>query len=290
MFAPETKTIVLVFDTSIVANLNHGSVQSLTAILKVDKREMLRFNKGSTSGFDGAITVDPTDLFKCSFFIDETLSAKLCAAGDADDIYPVHLEVTLKQNTGTRIFRVKVFTVGVSADSTGTINDLTINVEPPAVTVEIGTVVSGETDPTVPNYVKAITALEIAAWNSASAGTNSESVTASENIAAGDFVNYHIVSGNKRMRKANATDNTKPADAFVLLAVTSGASGTAYTLGSKNTALSGLTPGADYFLSTTNGLITSNDLTTAGNIVQCLGKAESATALRFINQSYYELS
>ncbi len=106
-------------------------------------------------------------------------------------------------------------------------------------------------------------------------------VQASQTLAAGDFVNLHTVTGALRMRKADATDETKQADGFVKAAVTSGNSDVIYGPGQVNDSLSGLTPGAAYYLSTTPGLATTTAPSTTGNLVQHLGKALSATNILF---------
>ena len=108
-------------------------------------------------------------------------------------------------------------------------------------------------------------------------------VNAFENLAAGDFCNLFLDSAVCKSRKADATTNAKPAHGFTLVAVTSPASSTIYGISTKNTALSTLTIGADYWLATTAGAVTTTAPSTAGNLVQELGTAESATAMVFSN-------
>lgn len=115
-------------------------------------------------------------------------------------------------------------------------------------------------------------------------------VASSENLLAGDFVNLYSNSGTINVRKADATSNAKPADGFVLANVTSPANATVYLISAQNTAVSGLTVGADYYLATTPGTVTATAPSSSSNIIQRLGKAKSATALVFENQDYYELS
>lgn len=103
-------------------------------------------------------------------------------------------------------------------------------------------------------------------------------VTASENLAAGDFVNIHNSTGAKA-RKADATTSGKEAHGFVLSAVTSGNPGTVYFEGA-NTGVTGLTPGPQ-FLSTSAGLSTGTAPSASGNMVQRVGIATSATAVQF---------
>ena len=106
-------------------------------------------------------------------------------------------------------------------------------------------------------------------------------ITASEALAAGDLVNVWNSSGAK-VRKADATTAGKEAHGQVLAAVSSSASATVYFEG-NNTSVTGLTPGVQY-LSTTAGLCTATAPTGAGNVVQRVGFATSATALNFQSQ------
>lgn len=110
-------------------------------------------------------------------------------------------------------------------------------------------------------------------------------LTASEALSAGQFVNFWDNAGTASMRKADATTAGKEANGFVLAAVSSSAQGVAYTAGS-NTQLSGLTLGAKYYLSTTpGGASASPGPSGAGNVSQFLGKAVSATELAFEPES-----
>lgn len=113
-------------------------------------------------------------------------------------------------------------------------------------------------------------------------GADTASIQASENLAAGDFVNVHN-SGGARVRKADATTAGKEAHGFVKSSVTSGASATVYFEG-RNDQVTGLTPGPQ-FLSTTAGLATATAPSSSGNVVQRLGVAVSATELNFEPQS-----
>lgn len=109
-------------------------------------------------------------------------------------------------------------------------------------------------------------------------GADTAAITASEALAAGDLVNIWNSTGFK-VRKADATTPGKEAHGFVLAAVSNGATATVYFEGS-NTQKSGLSPGP-YFLSTTAGAITQTPPSTAGQIVQEIGYATSATVLNF---------
>jgi hypothetical protein len=105
---------------------------------------------------------------------------------------------------------------------------------------------------------------------------------ASENLAAGDLVNIWSNSGVANARKADATTAGKAAVGFVLAAVTAPANATVYRTSQSNTQLSGLTPGAKYFLSTTAGGVSATAPSGSGNVVQSVGTAINATTLSFI--------
>lgn len=109
-------------------------------------------------------------------------------------------------------------------------------------------------------------------------GADTASITTSEALAAGDLVNIHNSSGAKA-RKADATTAGKEAHGFVLAAFGSGVAATVYFEGT-NTAVTGLTPGPQ-FLHTTAGLSDETPPSAAGNVVQRVGLATSATTLNF---------
>ncbi|MEY4507951.1 MAG: hypothetical protein RLZZ450_73 [Pseudomonadota bacterium] len=109
-------------------------------------------------------------------------------------------------------------------------------------------------------------------------GADTQSITASEALAAGDFVNVWSSTGAKA-RKADATTAGKHAMGFVLSAVANGAQATVYFEGT-NTQVSGQTPG-DVFLSTTPGQATTTCPSATGNIAQPVGIATSATTVNF---------
>lgn len=110
-------------------------------------------------------------------------------------------------------------------------------------------------------------------------GADTASIAASENLSAGNLVNVWNDSGTPKVRKADATTAGKEAHGFVLAAVTAPAAATVYFEG-PNTALSGLTAG-NLYLSTTAGGTTSTAPSAAGNVVQRVGVAVSATVLNF---------
>ena len=103
---------------------------------------------------------------------------------------------------------------------------------------------------------------------------------ASETLTAGDFVNVWDDAGTVKVRKANATDNTKPANGFVKDGVSSGSNATVYFEG-ENDDLTSLTVGTAYYLGTTGGAVTATAPSATGNVVQYLGVAHATTKLRF---------
>ena len=109
-------------------------------------------------------------------------------------------------------------------------------------------------------------------------GADTSTITASETLAAGDWVNVWNDSGAK-VRKADATTAGKEAHGFVLAAVTSGNPATVYFEGT-NTQVTGQTPGPVY-LQTTAGTGGATIPSASGNVVQSIGVAVSATAVNF---------
>lgn len=104
-------------------------------------------------------------------------------------------------------------------------------------------------------------------------------VPAGETIADNDLVNLYDDSGTVKARKANATDTTKPCHGYVKTGANQGSNVTVYMSG-YNTG-SGLTPGSSYYLGTTGGTKTTSIPSTAGNIMQKIGWAISATQIKF---------
>ena len=109
-------------------------------------------------------------------------------------------------------------------------------------------------------------------------GADTATITASETLAAGDWVNVWNDSGAK-VRKADATTAGKEAHGFVLAAVTSGNPATVYFEGT-NTQVTGQTPGPVY-LQTTAGTGGATATSASGNLVQQVGVALSATSVNF---------
>jgi hypothetical protein len=113
-------------------------------------------------------------------------------------------------------------------------------------------------------------------------GVGAEVVVAisSENLGAGDFVNIYLNGGVSTLRKADATDTTKPAYGFVIAGSTSPASNTMYILGVSNALVTGLTIGTRYFLdAAVPGGIVATALSAAGNLNQEIGIATTATSI-----------
>lgn len=113
-------------------------------------------------------------------------------------------------------------------------------------------------------------------------GPDTAIIEASENLAAGDYVNIYDSSG-PLCRKADASTAAAAeiAHGFVLNNVTSGDNATIYFEG-PNTGLTGLTPGTTYVLShTTPGgvLALASASTPAGHSLQVLGVAIAADTI-----------
>jgi hypothetical protein len=111
-------------------------------------------------------------------------------------------------------------------------------------------------------------------------GADTALILASEALSAGDFVNVYSNAGTANVRKADGTAAGKPADGFVLAAVSSSANATVYFEGT-NTQCSGLTPGQQYLSGSTAGAAVSSAPSGAGKVVQKIGVAISTTALNF---------
>jgi hypothetical protein len=103
----------------------------------------------------------------------------------------------------------------------------------------------------------------------------------SEALVAGDWVSFHDVGGVAKVRKANATDATKPAQGFVKAGFNSGDTVDVYCDG-QNAGLTGLTAGTRCFLSAAaSGATVTTPPNAAGNLVQCVGVAVNATTVLF---------
>lgn len=95
-------------------------------------------------------------------------------------------------------------------------------------------------------------------------------------IAAGKLV---YINASSQMALADATAEGKEAVGFTKEAVLSGAVGAYFTNG-VIPSQTGLTPGTNYFLTTTPGLAGAAPSTT-GNVVQKIGVATSSTEIVF---------
>lgn len=119
-------------------------------------------------------------------------------------------------------------------------------------------------------------------------GANQIVVPSSENLSAGDFVNLYDNTGVLTARKAD-NSNAREAWGYVETAVTSPANATVKRLNTVNGNRSGLTAGAEYWLGTAGGVITTpldaTDVANAGKVVQYLGRANSATELATVEFS-----
>ena len=113
-------------------------------------------------------------------------------------------------------------------------------------------------------------------------GPATQNVVTSEAIGAGKYVNLYSNAGVITARLAD-NSNAREAHGFVVTAFSSGATALVYPMDSPNTALSTLTPGAEYWLGTAGGVLsTPLDATDAGNagkVSQQLGVAKSATEM-----------
>lgn len=109
-------------------------------------------------------------------------------------------------------------------------------------------------------------------------GPDVATITCSEDLAAGDFVNVHDVTGAFRVRKADAS-NGREANGYVTNNYLSGNAATVYFEGPNPHAAS-LTPGVVFLSATVPGEATSSVPTAgAGVILQRLGFATSATSV-----------
>lgn len=117
-------------------------------------------------------------------------------------------------------------------------------------------------------------------------GANVVVALASENLSAGRLVNLFYSSGQLRLRLAD-NSNSRAAWGYVKESVSSGDPGTAYRLNTVNASMTGLTPGADYWLGTAGGVISTplDPETETGKICQHVGMASSATELVTVEHS-----
>lgn len=110
---------------------------------------------------------------------------------------------------------------------------------------------------------------------------DTQNAVASEALAAGDLVNLWNNAGTVNARKADATAEGKEIHGFVLSAFALSATALVYGEG-KITGLTGLTPGAYYYLSAaTPGALAAAPPSAEGNVDQIAGWAADATTLNF---------
>lgn len=113
---------------------------------------------------------------------------------------------------------------------------------------------------------------------------STNSITSSESLTAPALVNVHNSTGPKvRYADASAANAAKKAVGFIVDSVATATPVNVYfDEGAIIPGFTGLTPGADYFLSdTTPGGVTNTPVTAAGRILQKVGQAVSATELKF---------
>lgn len=103
-----------------------------------------------------------------------------------------------------------------------------------------------------------------------------------EAVSFGNCISLILDAGELKIRKANATDNTRPAAGFVSSQdhVVGIGSMCEITLGvGLITGVGGMIPATRYFLSTTNAIITNLAPVAAGNIEQVVGVALASNRL-----------
>lgn len=108
-------------------------------------------------------------------------------------------------------------------------------------------------------------------------GPDVKSILASENIGAGKYVNVYDNAGTQNVRLAD-NSNGRDAHGWVISSVTSGNNATVYFEGA-NTALSGLTIAARYYLDTAGGVTATAPVAPGAQISQFVGIAVSATEI-----------
>ena len=112
----------------------------------------------------------------------------------------------------------------------------------------------------------------------ANIGPDSVTVLTSVALTAGSQVNIFNNSGTANVRPAIATSISTEYHGYVLAAFGSGVMATVF-FDDNNTAVTALTPGVQYLSATTAGSTTSTPPSVAGQIVQRVGVATSATSL-----------
>lgn len=154
----------------------------------------------------------------------------------------------------------------VATDTTGKLHDSVMGAATTGTSIVVKTLPNGQIDPSIlPSGV----------------GQNAVTVTTSEALSASDLVNIYDNAGTPNARKADASTEGKEANGFVTAAFASGVSATVL-LDGRITGLSGLTTGTRYYLDASNpGKVIATAPAAAGNVVQYVGSAVSATAIDF---------
>lgn len=123
-------------------------------------------------------------------------------------------------------------------------------------------------------------------------GANTTQAAASEQLAAGKFVNLWNDAGVLKARLAD-NSNGRPADGYVTATYNADDDATVYPLDGVNANLSGLIIGSDYWLGTAGSVtatpLDSTDDANVSKIDQYLGKAKSNTELITTDDSYITL-
>lgn len=120
---------------------------------------------------------------------------------------------------------------------------------------------------------------------------NALTVIAGESLTGGNLIDLYNDGGILKARRSDATDNTRPAEAFVKDTVLTGEDVAVYFAGNVITGLSALTQGGLLFLSETPGGVTHTPITAGtGKISQQVGQALSATSMIFQPQAAIELA
>lgn len=108
-----------------------------------------------------------------------------------------------------------------------------------------------------------------------------------EDLDAGDVLNIFDDGGIAKVRKADASDNTKPAHCFCVdnavgSSFLGGDTVRVFFISNEHAiGLAALTPGQRLYLSETAGEMTATPPTGSGKVVQVLGVAKSATTMLF---------
>ena len=122
----------------------------------------------------------------------------------------------------------------------------------------------------------------------AGVGADLRNIEADETLDARDMVNVFNDSGTPKVRKADATEAGKEVHGYVKDGVSAAATAEVFFSG-VITGLTGLTPGARQYMSTTAGDLTETAPSASGNIVQKVGVAVASDAMVFSPQEPIEL-